>query len=253
MRKEESMKKHLIWLLALALASGVALAQVGFPTEGDLDGNVEELYDENHDQAAVKEKVRVIIPPRYALHLAEDEWNLNLNNPPEAPGPYTLDPDNPAPPGEGCYLVPKAVKTLTDLLNYAIAGGVFRPIGTYPAAKDYNGNGKLEDDEKGTLICVNTKILQKFSNDPDGWQLSVSVTGTPGSGFGYFGLADFLSGMPMGIFATNSLPFGPVAVASGSGPTRGWLDETVVEAFWFDGSELDGTYTINVTFTLSGL
>jgi hypothetical protein len=252
MRKEEIMKKHLIWLLALALASGVALAQVGFPSNGDLDGNVEELWDDNHDQAAVKEKVRVIIPPRYALHLTEDEWNLDLNTPPEAPGPYTYDPDNPVPP-EGCYLVPKAVKTLADLLNYLITGGVFRPIGTYPAAKDYNGNGKLEDDEKGTLICVNTKILQKFSNDPDGWQLSVSVTGAPSSGFGYFGLADFISGMPMGGFATNALPFGPVVVASGSGTTGGWLDDTVVEAFWFDGSELDGTYTIDVTFTLAGM
>jgi hypothetical protein len=252
MRKEEIMKKHLIWLLALALTSGVALAQVGFPSEGDLDSNVEELWDDNHVQAAVKEKVRVIIPPRYALHLTEDEWNLDLNNPPEAPGPYTYDPDNPAPP-EGCYLVPKAVKTLMDLQNYLISGGVFRPIGTYPAAKDYNGNGKLEDDEKGTLICVNIKILQKFSNDPDGWQLSVSVTGAPSSGFGYFGLADFLSGMPMGGFVTNSLPHGPVVVASGMGTTGGWLDDTVVEAFWFDGSELDGTYTISVTFTLAGL
>jgi hypothetical protein len=79
------------------------------------------------------------------------------------------------------------------------------------------------------------------------------VTGSPGSGFGYFVLADFLSGMPMGSFATNSLPFGPVVVASGSGTTGGWLDDTVVEAFWFDGSELDGTYTIDVTFTLAGL
>ena len=53
------MKKHILWLLALAFAAGVAMAQVGFPSEGDLDGDVEELYDENHDQAAVKEKVKV--------------------------------------------------------------------------------------------------------------------------------------------------------------------------------------------------
>jgi hypothetical protein len=243
MRKEEIMKKHLIWLLALALASGVALAQVGFPSEGDLDGNVEELYDENHVQAAVKEKVRVIIPRRYALHLTEDEWNLDLNNPPLG------DRDT----GEGCFLVPKSfLGTPQDALNAALSG-TLRPIAAYPAARDFNGNGKLEDDEKGTLICLNTKILQKFSNDPVGWQLSVSVTGAPSSGFGYFVLADFISDMPMGGFATNSLPFGPAVVASGSGTTGGWLDDTVVEAFWFDGSELDGEYTIGVTFTLAGL
>jgi len=239
--------------LALLLAGGSALAQVGFPSEGDLDGNVEELWDDNHDQAAVKEKVKVIIPPRYALHLTEDEWNLDLNDPPEAPGDYVYDPDDPALPGEGCYLVPKAVKTLTDLQNYLLAGGVFRPIGAYPAAKDYDGDGKLSDDEKGTLICLNTKILQKFSNDPDGWQLSVSVTGTPSSGFGYFGLADLISMMPMGGFVTNTLPYGPVVVASDAGTTGGWLDDTIIEGFWFDGSELDGTYTIDVTFTLAGL
>ena len=120
-------------------------------------------------------------------------------------------------------------------------------------AGDYDGDGKLEDDEKGTLICVNHKTLQKFSNDPEGWQLSVSVTGTPASGFGYFGLADFISMMPMGGFVTNSLPSGPHVVASGDGPTGGWLDDLIVEGFWFDGSELDGTYTIDVTFTLAGL
>ncbi len=247
------MRNKVLWLLALAFLGGMALAQVGFPSQGDLDGNVEELWDENHDQAAVREKVRVIIPPRYALHLTEDEWNLNLNNPPEAPFPYTYDPANPRPPAEGCYLVPKAVKTFSDLQNYLVSGGVFRPIGAYPAAKDFNGNGRLEDDEKGTLICINTKILQKFSNDPEGWRLSVTVTGTPASGFGYFGLADFINMVPMDSFVTNSLPSGPHVVASGTGPTGGWLDDTIVEGFWFDGSELDGTYTLDVTFTLAGL
>ncbi|WP_038057613.1 hypothetical protein [Thermus amyloliquefaciens] len=245
------MRKWLI--LALALALAVGYAQVNFPSEGDLDGELEELWDDNHDQAAVKEKVKVIIPPRYALHLTEDEWNLNLNEPPEAPESYTFNPYDPKPPAEGCYLVPKTVKSPEDLINYALGGGIFRPIGAYPAAKDYDNDGKLSDEEKGTLICVNHKILQKFSNDPDGWQLSVSVTGTPASGFGWFGLADLINYMPMGGFYTNSLPYGPVAVAQGSGPTGGWLDDLIVEAFWFDGSELDGTYTIDVTFTLAGL
>ncbi|GLV46970.1 hypothetical protein TJA_01460 [Thermus sp. LT1-2-5] len=245
------MRKWLVGLLALALAVGYA--QVNFPSEGDLDSDVEELYDDNHDQAAVKEKVRVIIPPRYALHLTEDEWNLDLNNPPEAPGNYAYDPNNPQPPAEGCYLVPKTVKTIQGLIQYFNSGGVFRPIGTYPAAKDYDNDGMLENDEKGTLICVNHKVLQKFSNDPDGWQLSVSVTGQPASGFGYFGLADYTNTTPMGGFYTNQLPVGPVAVAQGPGTTNGWLDDLIVEAFWFDGTELDGTYTLDVTFTLAGL
>lgn len=244
------MKKWLVTALALALAVGYA--QVNFPSEGDLDGNVEELWDDNHDQAAVKEKVRVIIPPRYALHLTEDEWDLNLNTPPEAPGDWSYSPANPVPP-EGCYLVPKKVKTWEQLQTYIQNGGVLRPIGAYPAAKDYNGDGKLSNDEKGTLLCVNHKILQKFSNDPDGWQLSVSLTGVPASGFGWFSLADFINNRRQGGFATNSLPSGPHGVAEDTHPTGGWLDDLIVEGFWFDGSELDGTYTIDVTFTLAGL
>lgn len=242
-----------IWIGLLALALAVGYAQVGFPTEGDLDGNPEELYDDNHDQAAVKEKVKVIIPPRYALHLTEDEWNLNLNSPLAAPGDYTYNPADPQPPAEGCYLVPKSVKTIDQLVSYVLGGGVLRPIDAYPAAKDYDGDGKLADNEKGTLICVNHKTLQKFSNDPDGWKLSVQVTGSPASGFGYFALGDFLGGSLVGGFYTNSLPYGPVVVASGPGPTGGWLDDLIVEGFWFDGTELDGTYTMTVTFTLAGL
>lgn len=247
------MKKHLIWLLGLALAAGTALAQVDFPSEGDLDGDVEELYDENHDQAAVKEKVRVIIPLRYALHLTEDEWNLDLNSPSPAPGDYVYNPADPKIPGEGCYLVPKFVRNLNDLNDYLSNGEPLRPVDTYSAVKDLDGDGQLSDKEKGTLLCVNTKILQKFSNDPEGWQPSVQVTGSPNSGFGYFFLSDFLDGDLTGALVTDSLPYGPQVVASGTGPTGGWLDDLIVEGFWFDGSELDGTYTLDVTFTLAGL
>lgn len=119
--------------------------------------------------------------------------------------------------------MPKAVKTLSDLASYLGSGGVLRPIGAYPAAKDYDGDGKLEDDEKGTLICVNHKTLQKFSNDPEGWQLSVSVTGTPASGFGYFGLADFISMMPMGASSPTACPPGPTWWPRGTAPrAAGW-------------------------------
>ena len=223
------MKRMFLILSALLALLGLALAG--------------EAYDVGEVEATVTERINLTIPQRVALHLTEDEWVLDLNNPPLG----NLET------GEGCFLVPKGFQgTPQDALNAAL-NGTLRPIAAYPAAQDFNGNGKLEDDEKGTLICINKKILQKFSNDEDGWELSVSVTGTPGSGFGYFVLADFISSTLAGSFATNRLPFGPVPVASESGTTGGWLDDTVVEAFWFDGSELDGTYTIDVTFTLAGL
>lgn len=33
----------------------------------------------------------------------------------------------------------------------------------------------------------------------------------------------------------------------------GWLDDTIIEAFWFDGSEVAGTYEFNFLFQLAAL
>lgn len=33
----------------------------------------------------------------------------------------------------------------------------------------------------------------------------------------------------------------------------GWLDDTITEAFWFDGSEVAGTYEFNFLFQLAAL
>ena len=243
------MKKHLIWLLALALASGVALAQVGFPSEGDLDGNVEELYDENGVQAAVKEKVRVIIPPRYALHLTEDEWNLNLNNPPLG---------NPA-TGEGCFLVPKGFQgTPQDALDAALSG-TLRPIAAYPAAQDFNGNGKLEDGEKGTLICLNQKVLQKFCNNREGCELDLKVTRTLGGPtYGKLGVReeapDINHTRIVEIIPGVNDDGDPLELLKVLGERLpGWLDDIIIEAFWFDGTEVAGTYEFNFLFQLAAL
>lgn len=239
------MKKWTLWALALALA-GLAWAA------GNGGGHVWAVSGDGDDSVSVSETITVKIPVRYALHLTESSWELDLANPPEAAADYVFNPNDPVPPGEGCYLVPKAVQSVDDLIAYAQKGGVFKPIDTYPAIKDYDGSGTIEANEKGTLICVNHKLLQKFSNDPDGWELLVNVTG-PSTGFGYFAMADLLPFGPGGYFYTDSMPVSDQQIATGSGPTGGWLDDTIVEAFWFDGSEAAGTHSFTVTFTLAGL
>jgi len=238
------MRKWLGWTVALLLA-GAALATGG--------GGSGQAWDVGDKSAAVKETITVKIPTRYALHLTESSWELDLSSPPGAPERYQYDPENPKIPKEGCYLVPKAVQSVDDLKDYAKDGGIFYSMDTYPAIKDLNDDGEISDSEKGTLICVNQKVLQKFSNDPDGWKLVVSVTGKPSEGFGWFGMADLLPFGPGGYFYTDALPVSDQQIASGSGPTGGWLDDTIVEAFWFDGSEAAGRYVLNVTFTLAGL
>lgn len=234
------------WLVAMALLLGLAMATGGNGDDAWAVSGGDDL------SVAVDEVIKLKIPVRYALHLDESLWELDLSEPP-AGVDYVFNPNDPQPPEEGCYLVPKFVTTIEDLGKYAAKGELFRGIDTYPAIRDFNGDGEITGDEKGTLICVNHKLIQKFSNDPDGWKLTVDVTGNPTTGFGYFGMADILPFGLGGYFYTDTLPVSDQEIASGSGPTGGWLDDLIVEGFWFDGSEAAGDYELTVTFTLAGL
>lgn len=125
-------------------------------------------YDVGEDEAQVTERISLTIPQRVALHLTEDEWILDLTNPPLGVS------------GEGCFLVPKGYEgTLEDAIEDALSGEL-EPMDAYPAAKDLDGNGSLEDSEKGTLLCINQKVLQKFCNNGDGCELDLKVTRTLG-------------------------------------------------------------------------
>jgi len=233
------MKRWWIGLLALLVAFGYAQAPLSGGSGGG--GGSGELVVVDDNPVSAQERITVKIPRRYALHLTETQWNLDLNNPPQGSS------------GQGCYLVPKTFRgTALDALAAAM-GGQLQPINTYPAIKDYNRDGKISENEKGTLICLNQKVLQKFSNDKDGWQLTISVTGSPSSGFGWFVLQDTIVGdsSPVVSISTNSLPSSGSYFRSGT--TNGWLDDQIVEAFWFDGSEEEGDYNLTVTFTLAGL
>jgi hypothetical protein len=209
----------------------------------------DEAYDVGEDQATVTERINLTIPQRVALHLTEDEWILDLNSPPLG-NPNT---------GEGCFLVPKGFQgTLQDALNAALSG-TLTPIAAYPAAQDFNGNGKLEDDEKGTLICLNQKVLQKFCNNREGCELDLKVTRT--SGGPTYGKLGVLEKAP-DINHTRFVEIIP-GVNDDGDPLEllkvlgqrlpGWLDDIIIEAFWFDGTEVAGTYEFNFLFQLAAL
>ncbi len=239
------MKKVLF--LAMFVLVGAALA-----TQPETSGQAWAISGDGDTSVSLSETIKVTIPVRYALHLTDTLWELDLNDP-TAGEDYTFNPNEWMAPEDGCYLVPKFITNGDDLKTYLLKGGVLRGIDSYPAIKDFNDDGEISKFEKGTLICVHHKILQKFSNDPEGWQLMVSVTGEP-TGFGYFGMADhILPAGDWGFFYTNYLPVESQVVASGSGTTGGWLDDDIVEAFWFDGTEAAGDYELTVTFTLAGL
>lgn len=226
-------KLSVLAILALAMGAPVAVAA--------------EPRDVGDQQATVTERINLTIPQRVALHLTEDEWVVDLNNPIPGSG------------GEGCYLVPKGYQgSLKEAIQDAL-NGVFTPIGTYPAIKDLNNNGKIDPGEKGTLICLNQKVLQKFCNNRNGCELDLKVTRTLGGPtYGQLGVVD----QAQDINHSNFKPIIPGVNDDGdplellkvlNGRLPGWLDDLIIEAFWFDGTEVAGTYEFNFLFQLAAL
>jgi hypothetical protein len=227
-------KRMFLILSALLALLGLALA---------------DEYNVGADQATVTERINLTIPQRVALHLTEDEWVLDLNNPP-------LGDLNTK---EGCFLVPKGFQgSLQDALNAALSG-TLKPIAAYPAAQDFDGDGKLEDGEKGTLICLNQKVLQKFCNNRDGCELDLKVTRTSGGPtYGKLGVLEEAPDISHTRFV-EIIPGGnddgdPLELLKVLGQRLpGWLDDIITEAFWFDGTEMAGTYEFSFLFQLAAL
>ena len=213
-------------------------------------------------QVQLNENVELTIPKRLALHLTETEWNLDLNDPPAG--------DVQA--GEGCFLVPKTFSGTPQDLLAMLENGELTPADTYPAIVDIDGDGQISNSEKGTLVCFNKKVLQKFCNN---WQtgtnygcefdLKVNMVMPAGvtGGYGRLFFYDEATLPPVGQVAYN--PFieitpgqndegSPIEVLKVRGARfPGWLDDFITEGFWFDGSELPGTYQFNVVFMLSAI
>jgi len=197
--------------------------------------------DVGAENAEVRQAITVDIPERYALHLTRDAWELDLD---------ALAEDI------ACYLVPKDVdfKWATfKAYQKAWYEGVLElePTTLYPAMiLDDDGNIAVGEDgeyKKGTLICFFEKLLQKFTNVPD-WQLEV-VFDSNLAGFGNFLLFDYLEDdiiLNVGTNQINAFAFTDVL-----GTTGGWLDDILVEGFWFDGTEVANEYAITLSFTLT--
>ncbi|GLV46969.1 hypothetical protein TJA_01450 [Thermus sp. LT1-2-5] len=206
-----------------------------------------EAVNAGDQQATVTERINLTIPQRVALHLTEDEWVVDLNNP--IPGQN----------GEGCYLVPKGYQGSLEQAIQDALDGDFTPIDTYPAIKDLNGNGQIDPGEKGTLICLNQKVLQKFCNNGDGCELDLKVTRTLGGPtYGQLGVVDQAQDIGHSSFVQiqpgstdDGDPLELLKVLNARLP--GWLDDRIIEAFWFDGTEQAGTYEFNFLFQLAAL
>jgi len=113
--------------------------------------------------------------------------------------------------------------------------------------------------EKGTLICLNQKVLQKFCNNRDGCELDLKVTRTLGGpNYGKLGVREEAPDISHTKFVSitpgvndDGDPLELLKVLGQRLP--GWLDDIIIEAFWFDGTEVAGTYEFNFLFQLAAL
>ncbi len=250
-------------LIALALL-GLGLAFAETPDSGP-----GEVWTSGDGPQSVSESIQVSIPVRVALHITETAWDLDLDQVPPADQL-----------GEGCYLIPKNFGDYNDDGTVdakdafdAYMDGELRPAHNYPAIYDYDGDGKIADDEKGTLFCVNKKIVQKFCNNwstgtGDGCEFDLKVNITSPypwdpetHSFGRMFFHDEAE-LPDDGTVENYVPF--VELTAGSNLEGqaieiirmrgarfpGWLDDYITEGFWFDGTELPGTYVFTVTFRI---
>lgn len=281
------MRKFAAMILASMLVLGLGSAQS--EPWGDSYGDTQD----GGNFVNLKQEINVTIPERVGFHLVGTEWNMNLENPVEG-GPNEDDVQP-----HGCYLVPSWVADGVDVdvtddspnppslsmpeslsiedvdawvdYEYQTVSGDFfagNETSNYPPViEEEQGDGLVA---KGGLLCFNTVTLQKWSNSPDGWKLTVDATSNQASDFGYLSITDVIiqeagSGDPTydvqetAVFnnaeglveSVSDEPLGTIATQNG--PTEGWLDDQLVQAFYFDGSEEAHDSTIVVSLTLSSL
>jgi hypothetical protein len=268
--KENIMASFRFTLFGVMVVAGLAMAQVTIqsntitpstPSSGPTLAGNGESYNQGTGSATVSQTIKLTIPPRAALHLTETRWELDLDQPPMG-NTSTL---------KGCFLIPKTYTGTGETAFRNALAREWKGVDNYPAIRDLNGDNKISDDEKGTLWCMNKKIIQKFCNGGGACQLDVKVFGT-NSSFGRFFILDrAVRSVPacqgrsstdnrvaevttVGM-VTSSSPYGgnpsqPVEVFCTGGATNGWLDDEFFEAFWFDGSERPGTTELTLTYTL---
>jgi len=252
-----------LWKTTLLSLIGLLLLGVGFAccNQVHTGGDGEQWISCQH-RVKLSQKIKVEIPMRLALHLTESLWQLDLNDPPR--GDVEAK--------EGCFLVPKGFSGTTRDLFDMLERGELTPADTYPAIVDVDGNGRIDDNEKGTLVCFNKKVLQKFCNN---WQVGynygcefdlkvnlVSPKNVVG-GYGRMFFHDDVTLPPVGEVTINEFveivpgvnddatPIELVKVRGARFP--GWLDDYITEGFWFDGSELPGDYEFKIVFMLTAI
>jgi hypothetical protein len=238
--------KTAILVLILALSSGAAFAQTN---------NEFTEADRHPVSATVEQDIKVMIPHRFALHINQTRWDLDLDNAKHIEMFCRFVSKNHAakPHVNAAFLV-------KELASGSPPAWLVPATGFGYPAIDPNAGPDINNYEKGYLFCFRGKVVQKFANDPDGWRLDITFSGAPLGGFGAFAIADrfVVPGTTASVFevsGTHTVANGQEVLDVGlkNSTTQGWLNNYITEGFFFDGSEVAGDYTLTVTYTLTGL
>jgi len=137
------------------------------------------------------------------------------------------------------------------------AGGTInQPIGGYPGFYTTTGEGSSSLVWKGPIMCSFQTIVQKFSNSSSGFNFTAKLTPGTNSTFPLpLYVRDFIKGPAITGISTSSVVLSTTATTLAAGTantlTGGWLDDHLLQVLVFDGTETNGNYVGNVTYTLS--
>lgn len=215
--------------------------------------------------ATAYETVTVLIPQRVGIHLHENYWGVDLVN---------LANNSCTCYRAGEHDVASGRDKLYDIAA-VFANASFKGDGKVQPKDPYSFTGELKWNDnritatknypgfefndktntllwKGPIMCVNQKIVEKFSNAPKGWNFTAELKSS--AGFPSFIMADQVAGGAKTVkwLRQAGADKGPQTLASGSGATMGWLDDYLLEAMVFDGYEQPGIQAGVVTFKVTG-
>jgi hypothetical protein len=275
------MKRFLMILAALALA-GTAAAQTTVLTT---TGTGADEFDVGRTAASVSQQVRLVVPPRVGLHLDVSQLDFDLRdiNTDQMVCVYGTGPDNTDFLESDGWTLPRGLAytlagdfgTGVNIIEFD-GGAAATEVTQYPPAR-FDDNGELIEGSKAGFVCFRTFIVQKFSNYPSGFDISVARSGgnfdmyvqdnsecswndfqgQPG-GLGGNGVTGFfevndgasVDGLLPGVYSADTT--GNLSNACGGNDKGGWHDDQMIVAIAIDGQQASGVDRATLTYTITG-
>lgn len=224
---------------------------------------------------ALSEKITVSVPAVVAMHLHEAYWNVNLANLKDCDC-YKAGEHNIRTGIDGVYDIEKVMNSKASIWTGDGKGHPGNPysfVGLFNLDKtnapkigdhvdNYPGIEYVKDGDyvkvlwKGPIVCFNKKIVEKFTNSKN-WKVNISAANVS-DGFPRLIVGDRLPNGSkfVGTLYNNgtagNVSFTNAQAGYANATTKGWLDDYILEALVFDGSETAGVKTADVVFKLTG-